>query len=324
MKKIFLLSVLSLFAATALLAQPASVQQFQNTKLNEMPAFAPLAEGTNAPELYTGENKDVGPQEILRLIPRHRWFSLLADSQFFWTDNANFAPNGQRIGSGVFLNSVSGALTPPDWKLGEGKLSTSLGVASQWYNYANDRMQRLDFNAESVFLDARYTRGPWLLGASLAGNRLANQFDYRETYREFLPAVTVQRVFPVTRQLFAVAGNTVDYHFTQQPQTFGTYAYINNRLDDITSVSLVWMVTKKFAVQPSYRFMFTNYKLNTLRNGGRNDYLHTYGITLLYAFNEHFSARAFFNYSSKTTDDRFAAAYEEFNGGLGGSVSFRF
>ncbi len=313
------------FAGTlALHAQPAAVQQFQNTKLNEMPAFAPLAEGTNAPELYTGESTDVGPQRILRLIPRHRYFNVLFDSQIFYTDNANYAPNGQRIDSLVYLNSAQAALTPPDWKVGEGKISTSLGVASQWYNYGNDRMARLDFNAESVFLDAKYTYGAWLLALDAAGNRLANQIDYRETYREFLPSVTVQRVFPITRTLLVAVGNSVDYHFTQQPQTLGAYAYINNRFDDITSVTLSWMITPKLAVQPGYRFMFSNYQRNTLQNGDRNDYLHSFGVAVIYTFNEHFSARTFFNYNSKTTDDRFAAAYEEFNGGAGVSVSFRF
>lgn len=319
------LILLSVFAGTlALRAQPTAVQQFQNTKLNEMPSFAPLAAGTNAPELYTGESTDVGPQRILRLIPRHRYFNVMFDSQVFYTDNANYAPNSQRIDSVVYLNSAQASLTPPDWKVGEGKISTSLGVASQWYNYGNDRMARLDFNAESIFLDAKYTRGPWLIALDAAGNRLANQSDYRETYREFLPSVTVQRVIPITRTLLVAVGNAVDYHFTQQPQTFGAYAYINNRFDDITSVTFSWLVTPKLAVQPGYRFMFSNYQFNTLQNGDRNDYLHSFGVAVIYTFNEHFSARTYFNYNSKTTDDRFAAAYEEFNGGAGVSVSFRF
>jgi len=289
-----------------------------------MPPFPSLAAGTNAPELYSGESTDVGPQRILRLVPRHHYFSLLLDSQVFYTDNANYSPNGQRIGSAVFINSIQGAFLPADWKLGEGKISSSLGIASQWYNYGNDRISRLDFNAASVFLDGRYTRGLWMLDLNAAGNRLANQSDYRETYREFLPSFTIQRLIPITRTTVFAVGNQVDYHFTEQPAAFGSYAYINNRFDDITSVTFNWLVTAHFVVQPSYRFMFTNYRLNTLQNGDRNDYLHSYGIALIYTFNDNLNVRTFFNYNSKTTDDRYAAAYEEFNGGLGVSMNLRF
>jgi hypothetical protein len=320
-----LIAVVLVAGKLALHAQPASVQQFQNSQLNgNMPPFPSLAAGTNAPELYSGESTDVGPQRILRLIPRHHYFSLLLDSQVFYTDNANYSPNGQRIGSAVFINSIQGAFLPADWKLGEGKISSSLGIASQWYNYGNDRISRLDFNAASVFLDGRYTRGLWMLDLNAAGNRLANQSDYRETYREFLPSFTVQRLIPITRTTVFAVGNQVDYHFTEQPATFGSYAYINNRFDDITSVTFNWLVTAHFVVQPSYRFMFTNYRLNTLQNGDRNDYLHSYGIALIYTFNDSFNVRTFFNFNSKTTDDRYAAAYEEFNGGLGVSMNLRF
>src|ERR1035437_975055 len=74
-------------------AQPAAVQQLQNNQISrQLQVPAPnLTAGTNTPELYQGENDDVGPQRILRLKPHPTYFDLVLDSQFFYSDNANYA-----------------------------------------------------------------------------------------------------------------------------------------------------------------------------------------------------------------------------------------
>src|ERR1035441_2855330 len=90
-------------------AQPAAVQQLQNNQISrelQVPVTG-LVAGTNAPELYRGENEDVGPQRILRLNPRRTDFDVLFDSQFFFSDNANFAQEPASIASPV-LDRKSG------------------------------------------------------------------------------------------------------------------------------------------------------------------------------------------------------------------------
>ncbi|MEI9866403.1 MAG: hypothetical protein WDN00_17975 [Limisphaerales bacterium] len=83
-------------------AQPVNVQQFQNTQQAQQlqaPLVNPLA-STNAPELYPGEDVDVGPQRILRLNPRHKYFDVVLDSQVFYSDKrqlcAGFGRRRQR------------------------------------------------------------------------------------------------------------------------------------------------------------------------------------------------------------------------------------
>src|SRR5690348_7929115 len=85
----------------ALHAQPAAIEQLQNDQITRQLQTPPpiFAAGTNAPELYRGENIDVGPQRILRQNPRHTYFDVLLDSQIFYTDNANFAENPNTISS---------------------------------------------------------------------------------------------------------------------------------------------------------------------------------------------------------------------------------
>jgi len=324
----FLLLLLA-FGATGpwtLRAQPVAVQQIQNIQLTAPPgaAFPGQATATNVPELYQGENADVGPQHILRLVPRHPYFNLLLDSQVFYTDNANFAPTADKIGSTIFVNTVQAAFTPTSLTLGEGKLSSNLGVASQWYNYENPRMSPLDFNAQTVFIGGKYLIGHWLVSLDASGTRLVNQSDYYQTYREFLPVLGVQRFIPLTQNVLLTLGNQTDYHFSDQPATLGTDAQINNHFDDIVSLTLTWQITPHLVLQPAYRFMYSYYEYNTLQNTGRDDLMNSLGVSLSYFFNQNCSLRTFFNYNVRTTDDRFAAAYHETDGGLGAALNILF
>src|ERR1039458_7518970 len=141
--------VLVIFSGiVSLHAQPAAVQQLQNNQISrelQVPVTG-LVAGTNAPELYRGENEDVGPQRILRLNPRRTDFDVLFDSQFFFSDNANFAQEPASIASPVFVNTVQAAFAPSAVQFGSGKIAGAVGVARQWYNYGDNRLAPLDFS----------------------------------------------------------------------------------------------------------------------------------------------------------------------------------
>ena len=321
------LSVLGLLLVTAALvhAQPAAVQQFQNTRLDEsMPAYSAFAPGTNAPELFAGENADVGPQHILRLVPRHKYFNILFDTQVFYTDNANFAGSRDQIGSMIFVNTLQAIITPPDFNIGDGRISTSVGAASQWYNYINPRMTPLSFDALTLFAGVKYHYGKWVVSLDDSVTRLMNQSDYYWTYQETLPALTIQRFIPLNRVLLLTLANQLDYHFTGQPSKPGTFGEINNRFDDTLSATLSWKVTEHLVFQPAYRFTFTNYRYNTLHNADRNDYLNSVGAALVYTCNAHFNLRGYFNYSAKCSNDRYVPAYHELDGGVGMALNLIF
>ena len=312
--------------ALSLHAQPAAVQQLQNNQITrELQVPAPgLAAGTNAPELYAGENTDVGPQRILRLIPRHKYFDVLFDSQFFYSDNANFAQAPNDISSPVFVNTVQAAFAPPAIALGPGKGAAAVGFASQWYNYGDNRLEWLDFNAETLFASGKYTLGKWQLGAGVNLTRLANQENYDETYREVMPNLGVQRVIPINDRMFFALGDLVDFHWTEVPSVLGSRGDINDRFDNIASVTFTWQATRHFIVQPYYRFQYSYYQHNAVATTDRNDYLQSLGITAAYYFNPKVSLRAFYNYNYRQTDDRFTPAYHEMNGGLGATLEIKF
>jgi hypothetical protein len=312
--------------ALALHAQPAAIQQLQNDQINRQLQAPPpaLGMGTNAPELYPGENMDVGPQRILRLTPRHKYFDAIFDSQFFYSDNANYSQQPNEVGSAVFVNTVQGTFTPPVFTLGPGKGAVALGFAGQWYNYGNNQLENLDFNADTLYLSSKYTLGKWQFGLGVNGTILFNQLNYNETYRELLPNLGVQRVIPLNDRMFFALGDLVDYHVTEVPSTLGRVSDINDRFDDIASVTFTWQLNKHFVVQPFYRFQYSYYLHNTLDTSDRNDYLQSFGLSAAYYFNSNLSARVFYNYNRRQSSDQLAPPYLEMNGGIGLTLDLKF
>jgi hypothetical protein len=315
-------------------AQPVNVQQFQNTQQAQQlqQQISGFNAATNAPEIYPGEDADTGPQRILRLTPRPDYFSVLLDSQVFYSDNANFAEGAAKIGSSVFVNTVQAAFSPPDMKLGPGKFGPAFGYVSQWYNYGSHRMMSLDFDAQTAFISGRYTLGNWQFGLGCNYTRLLDQGDYAQTYSEWLPAFTAQRIFPVNDNVLFVIGNQVDYHFTSVPTSSATNnttgstgsSEVNNRFDDAVTVTVSWQISRNWNLQPYYRFQYSNYRYDTLQNASRNDYLNSFGVTLAYYVSKNLSIRTFFNYNIKQSDDPLTPAYHEWNGGAGAAVNFSF
>ena len=77
---------LIILSAVSLRAQPAAstaVQQVQNFQQNmeQQKPMLGLKAGTNAPEVYSGENSDIGEQHNLKVIPRPTMWEVVADSR---------------------------------------------------------------------------------------------------------------------------------------------------------------------------------------------------------------------------------------------------
>jgi len=325
-KRAILAVVLVAFGISSVHAQPAAIEQLQNNQIERQLQTPPpsFAAGTNAPELYPGENVDVGPQRILRMVPRNHYFDVLFDSQAFYSTDANYAQQPYAISSWVFVNTVQAALTPPAITLGPGKAALAVGLASQWYNYGNNRLESLDFNAETIFLSGNYSIGKWLIGAGINLTRLVSQENYNETYREFMPNLGVQRIIPINDRMFFAVGDLVDYHLTEVPTVLDSRSDINDRFDDIASLTFTWQPTRHLLIQPYYRFQYSNYEHDVAGTSGRDDYLQSVGITAAYYFNSKVSVRTFYNYNRRQSDDPFTPPYLEMNGGLGATLEIRF
>lgn len=306
--------------------QSPAIQQLQNMQQQQLSVPLPeLRAGTNAPELYAGENADIGPQRILQVgKPRRNYFDASFDTQIFYTDNANYEGSSFRTPSWVYVNTVQAAFAPDAYELGPGKFAPAIGFSSQWYNYSEGQiMSKLNFDAQTAFANLRYLLGSWQFSAGANFTRLVNQGSYDETYREWLPNLNVQRILPVSDTAAFILGDSVDYHFTK---TFNPAARpdINDHFDDTAYLTFNWQATSHLVFQPFYRFQYSYYQFDTFADSKRTDFLNAIGFTLIYNFNQYISLRTFYGYTTKTSDDKNTPTYDEMNGGVGATLDLRF
>jgi len=164
----------------------------------------------------------------------------------------------------------------------------------------------------------------WQFGAGVNLTRLVSQADYDETYREFMPNAGVQRIIPLNDHMYFSLGDLVDYHLTRVPSEFGSRTDLNDRFDNIASVTFTWQPTRHILIQPYYRFQYSYYPHDSLGLSDRDDYLQSFGISAAYYFTPNISVRAFFNYNRRQTSDPYTPAYREINGGPGATLNIKF
>src|SRR3989442_1789117 len=107
--------------------------------------------GESAPELYAGENADVGPQSILKFKPRKTWFEAMADAQYFHTDNM-FLNQHDKIGADVLVSTAQFALAPTPYELGGGRFAPRFGYRHEWFNFglaSDERVLAYDFQGQT-------------------------------------------------------------------------------------------------------------------------------------------------------------------------------
>ncbi len=312
---------------TPLFAQaPRAVQQAEQLE-RQRQIQAPkmeLKRGQLAPELYPGESEDVGPQRILRLKPRRTLFEVVADSQYFWSDNVLLA-GANETESTIFVNTIQAAVAPSGLTLKNRDIAPRIGVRAQWFNYGLDGSDNglgvFDFHSETAFAEGRYHCGNnWHLSLGFEATRLTDQGNYDEFYRELAPTWAVQKFFPIGHNKLIAANYRGFYRFTETDALF-TPRDINDRTDHSLALSYSHELFPRFLAQPFYRFQYTYYT----GSRSRHDTLHTVGMTLSYHFAKWASLRTTASYEIKDSgDETILTDYEKLDVGLGASLVFRF
>ena len=192
MNKVLSVGSSLLLSSIFLYAQPVPVQQLESTvKLQEQQQrMLTLESGTLVPELYPGENEDVGTQRILKMKPRHQWFDGIVDSQFLYTSNARLDANPE--GSSLWINGAEAAVLPPTFSVLKRDIATRAGVRVQWYNYdlehSPSALSIFDFNAQTAFIEQSFAPADkWLATYGFEATQLLQQPTYDEIYKEYAP-----------------------------------------------------------------------------------------------------------------------------------------
>lgn len=317
----------AVLGSSLLRAQPVPVQQFgeqQRQQSRVRDALKPSVVSTNVAELYPGENDDVGPQQILQLNERRTHFEALIDSQYIYTDNNRLTENN-KIATGLAINTAQFALAPTPYKLGPGQFAPRVGIRSQWYNYGlggESSEDVLDFNAQSAFVGALFQyEQKWDFAGLVEYNRLLDQKEYNEFYKEFTTSLGVQRYFMLRENMMFAVGWLGMYHFTDVDPT--PRRDVNDRLDNTLALTLSYQPVDKLILQPLYRLQYTYYP-RTVFGDSRNDLFNIFGGSVSYYFTRQIVGRVYGTYTMRETDDAFTPSYRKLDGGLGGSVIFRF
>lgn len=335
MQKTLLYSLVIASCALSASAQIGGiVNQVENTQTrNELNQSAQkqAGESDTVPQLYEGESSDVGPQSVVQTKPRRTLFAAEADVQFFYTDNM-FLTERQKQSTGVLLSTAQFALAPTPFDLWNGSIAPQVGYRAQWFDFGLDggmvkdhplHLRDLDFNAQTVFANALWTRGHWSFGAGLDATKLFDM-DYHSFYEELVPEWVAKFTLPVNDRMALSASYQGDYHATHiEPQFFDfSTSDTSDRTDHALLLTYTQLICKHVVFEPYYQLKFTHYTDYPL--GPRNDYLNSLGAGIYWLVCPNFSIRTFVDYDILRTGNPNVPQYHKLDAGGGINLTFRF
>ncbi|MEQ2007697.1 MAG: hypothetical protein ABMA26_12950 [Limisphaerales bacterium] len=311
--------------------QADSIKRAQELDKKLREATRPGSAELDAPELFQGELKDVGPQSILKVKQKRTLFEVSVDSQFFFTSNQNLAEDA--AGTSLFVNTAQIAYAPPAIQTGRGAVAPRAGFRHQWFNYGlGDRPATKgdnDFDLQAVFGEARWAfRQNWTAEAGVEWSRLINHAPsyttYRQFYSEWVPRVGVTRNVSFSETKSLTFAWQMNYHFTDSPDALTSAPpaprNTNDRLDNSFLAAYTHVFGPKLAVQPYYRVLLTRYGSQS----ARFDYLHSAGLSAYVTLRENVSLRGFLSYEIKDSDAPIVPDYQKFDIGGGLNLNIRF
>jgi hypothetical protein len=335
---IIIFTVLSVARLQAQPTVPMATQQqqnFQQTMESQKPLIN-LRAGTNAPEIYQGENADIGEQHILRVLPRSTLFLVSVDSQYLYINNAlltQHSPNPY-VGTTEFVNTLVAAFAPTPYRIGPGRFAPEVGYTGQWYDYGlggNSKMaggapiSSVDFDVQSAFIGAKYYfPNNWIAFGQVNYNWFFQQDPATMFYRELLPGAGLERLVQVGDDAVLALSASGDWHQSWQINSVPSHDQ-QNRADGLLSVSFAWQVMSKWIVQPYYRFQYSYYPMDTLGGPVRHQFLNSFGVSSAWFFTPDLSLRVFINDdASQNVSDSVAPNYHDWNAGVDLSYNLRF
>lgn len=326
---VFFVTVL-LFPGLAQSQTPPQVerlQQYSNQQVDTQIQTLTNSTDQLAPELYSGETSDVGPQFIVRSKPIRQWFSATVDSQYYYTSNV-FLTEHHPADTTILVNTAEVAVAPTAFEVAGGLLAPRVGFRQQWYNYGLDntgnQYNNFDFDVQTAFTDTRYTfYQTWYAQIGFEWTRLLQHeppmADYSEFYKEYVPEWALGKYFPINDSMMFTVEYSGAYHVTNVDPT--PIADINDRLDQGLRVAYTQELIPNLYLQPYLHFLYSDY---VNESAGRNDYLFTGGVSLAYSVNKWATVRTFTSYDIKDSDNPNYPDYKNFNSGGGLTLSINF
>jgi hypothetical protein len=313
------------------LDQADTIKRQQELEQRLRDAAKPGTAEADAPELFQGELKDVGPQSILKVKQARPLFEVVADSQFFFTSNQNLAEDA--TGTTLFVNTVQIAFAPPPVQTGRGAVAPRVGFRHQWFNYGlgDEPAEKgnTDFDLQSVFGEVKWAfRQDWVAEAGIEWSRLLNHTPsyttYRQFYSEWVPRVSVTRNVSFSETKYLTFTWQIAYRISDSPDATLSVPPgprdLNDRLENSFVAAYTHVFGPKLALQPYYRLASNRYD----KQSARHDYIHNLGLSAYVTLHERVSLRGFLAYEIRDSDSAIVGDYQKFDVGAGLSVNARF
>jgi hypothetical protein len=311
---------------------------------------AAAEEGETAPETYPGESADLGPQMLLKEKKKKRapLFEASADTMVMWTSNALASPWSQGArDSAIFAETASLALAPQAFEVGPGKLSLRTGYRHVFWVYdlrntaqpASIPLNGFNFQVSTVYLNARYNfLENWnasfgvdhtrVMNLRNAGTKWRSQrllgpwSSWRESYVDLSPNWSLDRSFSLGEKVGISVSYNGAYHFTETNAGNSL-----DKLDSGATVSLMYMPTQTFMVNPSVRFnhgLFT--RTHSLADAGehRRTTSFTPSLTFMWMPKPWVSARIGLSADFFRSNDPEQPSYNKFDVSSGFSLTVKF
>lgn len=348
--KWILAGVLASASTAALLAQvpggPAQLDPNQQRRLSNQAAQTAGREVQgDVAELYRGETSDTGPQFVIPIRTRKILFEAQADAQFYRTDNFFFddatAPILPPFEATVLVSTVQAALAPTPYPMWGGRFAPRVGVRQQFYNFGLEAkaapvapgvpftLGDFDFYAQTAFVEGAYRfNDHWTAEVGADYTRLvywnggARFGGPDEFYADWTPRIGLQWNQSLCPRAALTVGYEGIYHFVNQNSNYVFFPMNSNeRVDNIGFVSLTTAICSRVVAQPYYRFKYAHF---TDVLGGRDDYLHSFGLGLYAFITRQVTVRAFISYEIRDSSNAAISDYNKLDFGGGANVTVRF
>ena len=242
------------------------------------------------------------------------------------TSNVLRTAKGMEKGSGVFESNIGlGISTEAKQVSSYVTLIPRLDLMMQWANY---REQSDLLNYRFGLVKGGLALGfpnDWSAGITLDYNVLHNQKTGDKTFDAWSPAISLQKLHPVSDTSFIIGDLMVRQSSTKQTVTFpaaGIFADSGDNRQYTASLTYVKVlgVDGKFTFMPRMAYTHTQYLKSPSK--GRDDRLFSIGASLMYQWTEWLSVQTFLTNVSMSSDSINNFSATDF--GLSLSASHRF
>jgi hypothetical protein len=279
-----------------------------------------------APELFMGELQDVGPQFLVSestAAARATLWEAGVDTQFFYSSNVLLTER-HNIDTGILVSTFFANFTPMVVDVANGKAQMRLGYRHQLWSYSLDntanQLNNLDFGIGTLTASAIWTSDQrWFVTTTLEYSRYMSREDnWAEFYTEFVPSVTVERVFNLGNGTSLITGYIAAYHFTNTASSVEDNA--NDRLDSTLALTVSHEIAEPLFAQVYVRALHSYFTASTRRD----DYYLTTGANVIYAPTNWLQLRLFANYEARDSKADSVTDYCKWDTGIALTALFRF